>query len=237
MRLTFAPLFPIATAILGGCILQLEYKKEIACEKGKPSRKASIIMLLALLSYVIFIVMDNGVALQLYGTIDPPLEFKIPLCIAFITDGIAQLMFDTACILLLYPLITAKYPATIWLAILPAVAMFCIDCASAATLFSPRLAYLLNFDTFRRVTAILVALSRCGLQSLLCFLSSMAKIKKSSSARIPSSVSLCVLSSLLFLGATVFHLIKYEFGEGLISLTWSLNFLAFYSLDRFIIGN
>lgn len=213
----------------------MEFTKEIACGKGK-ARRATIVMLVGLVAYLVFVVMDNGVALQLQGTIDPPLEFKIPLVIAFITDGIAQVMFDTACILLLYPLILNKYSGFIWLAILPSVAIFCINSGSAATLFVPKLAYLLNFDVYRRATAIVVALNRWGLHSLLCFLACMAKIKKSSSTKIPSSVSLCVLSSLLFLGATVLHLIKYEFGEGLIALSWSLNFLAFYGLDRFIIA-
>jgi hypothetical protein len=237
MAFTFALLYPVSAAILGACLSRFEFKTEIMPPKPKPFMITTILMLVAAMSYLIYIFISNSLSIGIIGgaVVSSVQTFpqKIALAIGYILDGLAQILFDCACILHLVPIITGKFSMGAWAAIVPSIAYFCVNAASAASLFVPKL--LPELDMIRRTVLLVLSFSRCILHSGLCFYASMAKIKKSSSVKIPWTAFTPVITSLFYLAACVIYYWRPDFGDGLVTLAWAIDFLSFYIFDRFII--
>jgi hypothetical protein len=231
MAQTFALLYPIAAAILGACLSRFEYKTEIM--PPKPFMKTTILMFVAAILYLVYIFISNALAIGSFGGAVSsvlPFEQKIALAIGYILDGLAQILFDCACILHLMPIITGKFSMGAWAAIVPSIAYFCANAAVVASLFEPKV----EFDMIRRTVLLVLSFSRCILHSGLCFYASMAKIKDTS-VELPRTAFTPLITSLLYVAACSIYYWRPDFGDGLISMSWAIVFLSFYIFDRFII--
>lgn len=235
MSSLFSFLLPVASTILGGVLFSLDFKKEIR-PSGQPVRKISILLLAALLSYLIYIYATNAIDSDQNSQIS-----TYVVSTSAILDGISQILFDIVAILHTSPLLTKKQSQMgIWVAIVPSIAYFCANAVFAAGHHITTLNNFANFSAILRITEMALAFFRCILHAGLCFLASMAKVKSRSSfsSDQPISISIFtpVVTSLFFLVACAIGSTKYEWGQGLIVFTFSLNFWAFYVLDRFIVG-
>lgn len=221
MAFSFSFLFPIASALLGGTVSRISIKKNVW---GKTAVRTTQLMFAAVILYLIFVIMANAIAfdnvkrsIAIYGSV-----------ITLLTDGLAQIAFDLACVLHITPLLSGKSQKISYLGVLPAALYLAMNLIGVIGVFSPPIA---NYEIFKGVSLLILALSRCILQSGLCFLTGIHKVKNKD---VPGGIFYPVVASLLFLVSSIVGYNIKDYENGLISFAWTLDFLCFFVLDRFI---
>jgi hypothetical protein len=125
------------------------------------------------------------------------------------------------------PLSTGLVKQFVWAGILPSLQYLIVCLLPIIGLITP---LRMNFIRNIGISRMFLAFFRAILHAVLCFLTGLTKAKKG----LILDIFYPIITSLIFLLASVLNYSNYEFGIGFVIFAWSLDFLAFHILDRFV---